>query len=198
MESKLPTLYDILAELDENFDYTKDCLPEEKCVSDEQMVLDKFHKFTRNSHCEENLEFFNKSKKFLLDDTYKEFELDDWNREIYKKFIKINSPMECNFPQNIREIFDVCHEAGEIPSQKDIANAIQHILGLLFDIYTRFSNQYHYQYIPASEPFTEKVRETQESSSSTRISTLRADSNDNIYRSSVFHRSRRFFNKFKR
>ncbi|CCK71755.1 GTPase-activating protein RGS2 KNAG_0H03410 [Huiozyma naganishii CBS 8797] len=119
-------------------------------------TLSEFAHFLQRTHCDENLEFFQKTRKFLFNDEFREtysnnslsdhstcskFDVEEWNRCIYDHFIRVDSPMECNLPQYIRELFDKCYTEGIAPKQVHIVQAIQHILGLLFDAYARFLQQ---------------------------------------------------------
>lgn len=52
----------------------------------------------------------------------------------------MDSPKECNFSQDIREIFEECYANNKIPSDVDVLFAISHVMGLLVDGYHRFVN----------------------------------------------------------
>lgn len=134
-------------------DFTKD--NNSNIINDYPYTLKEFNKFLIKTHCEENLEFFIMTKQFLLYDDkkslisnsimsttssnmYSTFNLELWNDQIYNIFIKVDSPKECNLPQYIRGLFDDCHRREIPPKQIYIIQAIQHILGLLLDAYTRF------------------------------------------------------------
>ena len=112
-----------------------------------------FYKFLKRSHCEENLEFYRAAKRFLVDHGSSEelsrgrsgylnsihaSDLSIWEEEVYEKFIKADSPLECNFPQHIRETFDSYHERGLTPSREDVAGAIDHVLKQLRDAFSKY------------------------------------------------------------
>lgn len=134
-------------------DFTKDS--NGNIINDYPYTLKEFNRFLIRTHCEENLEFFIMTKQFLLYDDkkslrsnsivstissnmYSNFDLELWDEQIYNIFIKVDSPKECNLPQYIRGLFDDCHRQEVPPKQIYIIQAIQHVLGLLLDAYTRF------------------------------------------------------------
>lgn len=149
MKTSIPNLYDVLSELNECFDNDTDNEflfknHSTNAINQPPYTLFEFYNFLKRTHCEENLEFFKKTRKFLLNKNASDqsrFDIDCWNKSIYHNFIEIDSPMECNFPQHIREIFENCFNSKVPPKQTDIVQAIQHILGLLFDAYSRFLNK---------------------------------------------------------
>lgn len=120
----------------------------------EPFTLLEFNKFLTRTHCDENMKFFIMARPFLMQDDKKSmfsapssistnsfeinFNLDGWNDTIYNIFIKVDSPLECNFPQRIRNLFDNCYQLNKPPRQAYIAQAVQHILNLLFDAYSKF------------------------------------------------------------
>lgn len=143
-------------------DFTRDS--NGNIINDYPYTLKEFNKFLIKTHCEENLEFFIMTKQFLLCDDkkslrsnsivstissnmYSNFDLELWDDQIYNIFIKVDSPKECNLPHYIRCLFDDCHRQDIPPKQIYIIQAIQHILGLLLDAYTRFI-----QYIQQTAP----------------------------------------------
>lgn len=150
-----------LVEISDNCTVTTD--NNGKIINTFPYTLNEFNSFLIRTHCEENLEFFIMTRQFLLNDdkrslrssivssmsskNYSNFDLELWDDQIYNIFIKVDSPKECNLPQYIRELFDDCHKNGNPPRQVFIIQAIQHILGLLLDAYSRFV-----QYIQQIEP----------------------------------------------
>ncbi|CAL9730164.1 hypothetical protein MOUN0_I08086 [Monosporozyma unispora] len=152
-----------LVEINDNCTVTTD--NNGKIINTFPYTLKEFNNFLVRTHCEENLEFFIMTRQFLLNDdkkslrssnississrNYSNFDLELWDDQIYDIFIKVDSPKECNLPQYIRELFDDCHKRGNPPRQVFIIQAIQHILGLLLDAYSRFVQ--YIQQIPAEE-----------------------------------------------
>ncbi|QHS76212.1 GTPase-activating protein RGS2 [Saccharomyces paradoxus] len=105
-------------------------------------TIQKFYKFLKRAHCEENLEFFEKAHQFLQlkqNRTISEEKLlEVWNKSLYIKYIAVDSPKECNFSQDTREIFEKCYANNKVPADVDVLCAISHIMGLLMDGYHRF------------------------------------------------------------
>lgn len=139
----------------------------------EPFTLNEFNKFLTRTHCDENMKFFIMARPFLMQDDKKSmfsaqssistnsfeinFNLDGWNDTIYNIFIKVDSPLECNFPQRIRNLFDNCYQSNKPPRQAYIAQAIQHILNLLFDAYSKFL-KYQLDIIEKEKEKQEKLR----------------------------------------
>ncbi|CAI2023583.1 hypothetical protein SEUBUCD646_0H01540 [Saccharomyces eubayanus] len=107
-------------------------------------TVQRFYKFLKKAHCEENLEFFEKAHQFLqLKQSGKVNEknlLAIWNKSLYIKFIAVDSPKECNFSQDTREVFEKCYANNKVPADVDVLSAITHIMSLLMDGYHRFVN----------------------------------------------------------
>ncbi|CAI4760678.1 BAD_collapsed_G0051070.mRNA.1.CDS.1 [Saccharomyces cerevisiae] len=105
-------------------------------------TIQKFYKFLKRAHCEENLEFFEKAHQFLQlkqnRSISEEKLLEVWNKSLYIKYIAVDSPKECNFSQDTREIFEKCFANNEVPADVDVLCAISHVMGLLMDGYHRF------------------------------------------------------------
>ncbi|CAI4064829.1 hypothetical protein SUVZ_08G1430 [Saccharomyces uvarum] len=105
-------------------------------------TIQRFYKFLKRAHCEENLEFFEKAHQFLqLKQSGKVNEqnlLEIWNKSLYTKFIAVDSPKECNFLQDTREVFEKCYANNKVPGDVDVLGAITHIMSLLMDGYHRF------------------------------------------------------------
>lgn len=98
-----------------------------------------FHDFLKKSHCEENLQFILITDSFL--DSNESFPVKLWNNSVYLQFIRLDSPQECNLPQEIREKFDECYVSQTRPSRADIEAARKHILLLLQDAFNKFINK---------------------------------------------------------
>ncbi|CAB4254222.1 similar to Saccharomyces cerevisiae YOR107W RGS2 Negative regulator of glucose- induced cAMP signaling [Maudiozyma barnettii] len=166
----VPNLYELLSELNESTDYTTDTISSRRSSSGSTSTCDpyslhEFYKYLKKCHCDENLEFFNKTRRFLVsentlsrnistDNTY-------WNDEVYNKFIVVDSPAQCNFPQYVRDNFDACHSEGVRPTQAEIINAIEIVMGMLFDAYSRYLNhiQTNDHYSVVSEEIEEDENE---------------------------------------
>ncbi|KAM5424306.1 Regulator of G-protein signaling 2 [Saccharomyces cerevisiae] len=105
-------------------------------------TIQKFYKFLKRAHCEENLEFFAKAHQFLQlkqnRSISEEKLLEVWNKSLFIKNIAVDSPKECNFSQDTREIFEKCFANNEVPADVDVLCAISHVMGLLMDGYHRF------------------------------------------------------------
>lgn len=105
-------------------------------------TIQKFYKFLKRAHCEENLEFFEKAHQFLQlkqnRSISEEKLLEVWNKSLFIKNIAVDSPKECNFSQDTREIFEKCFANNEVPADVDVLCAISHVMGLLMDGYHRF------------------------------------------------------------
>lgn len=97
-----------------------------------------FHEFLKRSHCDENLQYILMTKPFVSND--KNLSLNRWNN-IYLQFIRVDSPRECNFPEEIRLIFDDYYHESKLPSLNDIKISRKHILSLLQDAYNRFQER---------------------------------------------------------
>lgn len=138
----IPNLYEILAELDESIDYTNENLNFEPNETDlpYPYTLAEFYKYLIKSHCAENLEFFNKTRKFLISEKTATVDKELWNKEIFKKFIATDSPLQCNFPQFIIDILQKCYEDNIKPTYVDIVKTIEIVMGMLVDAYSRFLN----------------------------------------------------------
>ncbi|SMN18942.1 similar to Saccharomyces cerevisiae YOR107W RGS2 Negative regulator of glucose-induced cAMP signaling [Maudiozyma saulgeensis] len=145
----VPNLYELLSELNESTDYTKDAISSRRSSSGSTSTSDpyslhEFYKYLKKCHCDENLEFFNKTRRFLVSENTLSRSLSTdnkyWNDQVYNKFIMVDSPAQCNFPQYVRDNFDACHLAGVRPTQTDIINAIEIVMGMLFDAYSRYLN----------------------------------------------------------
>lgn len=160
----IPTLYDILLQ-------PGNILEESKVYN-----IETFHKFLLKAHCEENLEFFQYTNAYICSknkendedkNSRSEADLADtssksskllklWNNRIYLKYIALNSPRECNFPQEIREVFEKCYREGSLPSDENVLVAMQHILQLLMDAYRQFTKFVNDTENPIEELVTEK------------------------------------------
>lgn len=149
----IPNLYELLSELNESKDYTTDTLSsirssindsESSTSNKDPYSLHEFYKYLKKSHCDENLEFFNKTRRFLISENTlsRSCSIDKnyWNDQVYNKFIMVDSPLQCNFPQYVRDNFDQCYLDDVRPSQADIVNAIEIVMGMLFDAYSRYLN----------------------------------------------------------
>lgn len=169
--SQFPTLYDILLQPgNRNVENRKD---------DGPFNIETFHRFLLKAHCEENLEFFQYCNTYICTKTRKEaISLDMansksetdlatteshqhrllkmWNNRIYLKYIALNSPRECNFPQEIREVFEKCYEEQQLPSDESVLIAMQHILQLLMDAYRQFIKFVNNSNDPLEELISEK------------------------------------------
>ncbi|KAL3232586.1 Regulator of G-protein signaling 2 [Nakaseomyces bracarensis] len=161
----IPTLYDILLQPGNNS-------TEESKVYN----IETFHKFLLKAHCEENLEFFQYTNSYICSknkendedrNSRSEADLADsssrtskllklWNNRIYLRYIALNSPRECNFPQEIREVFEKCYREGTLPSDENVLVAMQHILQLLMDAYRQFTKFVNDCDDPVEELVTEK------------------------------------------
>lgn len=58
-----------------------------------------------------------------------------WNEKCYLKYISINSPHQCNLPEEIRVKFDECYERGMVPTKPLIEEAKAHIYKTLHNLY---------------------------------------------------------------
>ncbi|CAI4051555.1 hypothetical protein SKDZ_15G2540 [Saccharomyces kudriavzevii ZP591] len=105
-------------------------------------TIHKFYKFLKRAHCEENLEFFEKAHQFLQlkqNSNISEGKLlAVWNKSLYMKYIAVESPKECNFSHDTREVFEKCYANNKVPGDVDVLCAISHVMGSLMDGYHRF------------------------------------------------------------
>ena len=152
----IPNLYELLSELNESKDYATDTLSsirssnnnnndsESSTTKNDPYSLHEFYKYLKQCHCDENLEFFNKTRRFLISENTlsRSCSIDKnyWNDQVYNKFIMVDSPLQCNFPQYVIDNFDKCYLDDVRPSQADIVNAIEIVMGMLFDAYSRYLN----------------------------------------------------------
>ncbi|KAG0679995.1 hypothetical protein C6P41_000458 [Kluyveromyces marxianus] len=110
------------------------------CVHHEK-ILNLFQRFLAKSHCDENLLFIKATNGFVSDDG-NEPGFREWS-EVYHRYIKEESPKECNFPESIRNGLDVAYRERVVPSQERIKQARLHIVSLLQDAYSKFQRQEH-------------------------------------------------------
>ena len=159
----IPNLYELLSELNESKDYATDTLSsigsstahnnnnndinddsESSTSKIDPYSLHEFYKYLKQCHCDENLEFFNKTRRFLISENTLSrccsIDKNYWNDQVYNKFIMVDSPLQCNFPQYVIDNFDKCYLNDIRPSQSDIVNAIEIVMGMLFDAYSRYLN----------------------------------------------------------
>ena len=150
----IPNLYEVLSELNEACDYTADTPDQSNCSSRRTShtsrssrspyTLREFYAYLKESHCEENLEFFNKTRRFLVTNDAKSNPLSTdfkyWDEQVYARFVVVDAPAQCNLPQYIIDTFAQCHAAKVRPQQADIVDAIEIVMGMLFDAYSRYLN----------------------------------------------------------
>ena len=151
-----PSLSDVLSQLEGTPDSSTDSTSltniTQSSTCPRYSVCD-FYNFLKRSHCEENLEFYRAAKRFLVDhgnserlsrgrsgylDSIHASDSSVWEEEVYEKFIRADSPLECNFPQHIRDTFDLYHERGLTPPREDVADAIEHVLKQLRDAFSKY------------------------------------------------------------
>ncbi|CCD23456.1 GTPase-activating protein RGS2 NDAI_0B04220 [Naumovozyma dairenensis CBS 421] len=153
-----PTLNDILSEMDDADGKIASINVASNSSIRYPYTLEEFYKYLINCHCNENLEFLLATKKFLIPKRQRssapassteereqqrqsyieKFDLNAWNEEVYDQFIDPESPLECNFPQNIKSMFEKCYRDNSIPKQCQILTARQHAATLLLDPYRKF------------------------------------------------------------
>lgn len=110
------------------------------CVHHEK-ILNLFQRFLTKSHCDENLLFIKATNGFVSEDG-NEPGFREWS-EVYHRYIKEESPKECNFPESIRNGLDVAYRERVVPSRESIKQARLHIVSLLQDAYSKFQRQEH-------------------------------------------------------
>ena len=110
------------------------------CVHHEK-ILNLFQRFLAKSHCDENLLFIKATNGFVSDDG-NEPGFREWS-EVYHRYIKEESPKECNFPESIRNGLDVAYRERVVLSRERIKQARLHIVSLLQDAYSKFQRQEH-------------------------------------------------------
>lgn len=104
-------------------------------------TLQMFEKFMRRSHCEENYEFWKNCNGYMVHCDEKNFDIARWNARLYRRFIRENSPMECNLPVDIRQGFKESYEKNQKPPKALIYRARQHAWSLMTDAYRQYVRQ---------------------------------------------------------
>lgn len=139
--------------------------------------LDRFHGFLIRAHSDENLHFVQTANAFIH---YKQRYLRTqerrglpvdrdllislWEDSVYLPFIRVNSPMECNLPQDIREMFEENVASHTLPTDDQIVMAVKHIFQLLLDSYRHYTQQVTLQH-RAAEPAVSRISSTVEEDS---------------------------------
>ncbi|QLL32814.1 hypothetical protein HG536_0D03360 [Torulaspora globosa] len=124
-----PSLEDLLSQTDAD-DAAAD--------SDSPFNITNFVAFLVRSHCEENYEFWKSCNYYLNNVDGATFDFVRWNTAIYENFIKVNAPMECNLPEDIRKAYMDWYVDSIIPSRDIVLKARQHTLNLMSDAYRQF------------------------------------------------------------
>ncbi|CAR26436.1 hypothetical protein ZYGR_0H02450 [Zygosaccharomyces rouxii] len=127
--SSIPSLHEVL---------TKSVQDE---IENDPYTLNKFEQFLLKSHCEENYEFWRSCDGYLLKYDNDDFDIQKGNSKIYKKFIRANSPMECNLPEDIKQNFRESYHHGSRVPKDTLCRARQHSWSLMKDAYRQYVRQ---------------------------------------------------------
>lgn len=131
-----PNLEELLAQGDVEDEMTQRASSSPTSVS--PFNIKNFEAFLVKSHCDENYEFWKACNYYLKHSDIPTFDFVQWNTRIYESFIKVNAPMECNLPQDIRKAYQDWYDHGVIPSREVVFEARQHALNLMSDAYRQF------------------------------------------------------------
>lgn len=110
-------------------------------IENDPYTLNKFEQFLLKSHCEENYEFWRTCNGYLLRYDNDDFDARKWNSGIYRKFIRENSSMECNLPEDIKQNFKESYRDSSRVPKVILYRARQHAWSLMTDAYRQYVRQ---------------------------------------------------------
>lgn len=145
-----PSLEELLSQMDVEEEMTQRASSSPPSIS--PFNIKNFEAFLVKSHCDENYEFWKACNYYLNHSDIPTFDFVQWNTNIYRNFIQVNAPMECNLPQDIKKAYQEWYDHGVIPSRDVVLEARQHALNLMTDAYRQFVRYTNHATPPPPSP----------------------------------------------